>query len=84
MFYARAGLYKVPRRAQSFDCAIEKSSGVENVRKGADGSLWFLASLKENKILCEILLCDDGKGGCYFFSSKRLLIYYRYYGKIVF
>lgn len=47
-------------------------------------SLWFLAALNENKILCEILLCDDGKVGCYFLSSKRLLIYYRYYGKIVF
>lgn len=39
MFYARAGLYKVPRRAHTFDCAIEKSTGVENVRKGADGKL---------------------------------------------
>ena len=47
-------------------------------------SLWFLASLNESKILCEILLCDDGKVGCYFLSSKRLLLYYRYYGKIVF
>lgn len=39
MFYARAGLYKVPRRAHTFDCAVEKNTGVENVRKGADGKL---------------------------------------------
>lgn len=39
MFYARAGLYKVPRRAHTFDCAIVKSTGVENVRKGAIGKL---------------------------------------------
>ena len=84
MFYARTGLYKVPRRAHTFDCAIEKSTGVENVAKVPMESWWFLASLNENKILCEILLCDDGKGGCYFFSSKRLFIYYRYYSKIVF
>ena len=37
--YASAGLYKLPRRAHTFDCAIEKSTGVENVRKSTDGKL---------------------------------------------